>query len=139
MTDELFNGFQAGFTALPRRCLFCNECVRVMLTGLRAGQSVAGVAPPQPLVLLVTFGAMRLEAGGEVFTACEGQMLVLNPRVAFRLFAAEAADFLVLCQSCPARQAALKSFTETLSSGLASGSAKDTSRGSNRTSRETRN
>ena len=70
----------AGFTALPRRCLFCNECVRVTLTGLSAGQSVAGTAPPRPLVLLVTFGTLCFETEDEAVLVREGQMLALNRR-----------------------------------------------------------
>jgi quercetin dioxygenase-like cupin family protein len=104
MDAELLHDFNLGLTALPRRCLFCNDCVRVQLTGLRAGQSIEGTAPPRPLNLMVTFGTLHLEVGGKEFVAREGQMLTLYPETAFRLSADEAVDFLVLCQSCPAQR-----------------------------------
>jgi len=99
-------GYQSGFTPLPRRCVFCNHCVRVVLTGLQARQSVCGVTPPFPVVLVVTFGEMCLEAGGEVCRAGEGQMLLLNPGVNFRLSSSAPADFLVFGPSDPAPQPA---------------------------------
>ena len=93
---------RGGFTRLPRRCVFCNHCVRVVLTGLEPEQSVCGTAPSFPIVLVVTFGEMLLETGGEICLAREGQMLLLNPGVNFRLSASASADFLALGPSSPA-------------------------------------
>ena len=92
--------------------LFGNECLRVLLTGLPGGEAVAGCTAGTALLIVVTFGQLRLDTADEQFVAHAGQTLALRPCLPFRLSTDYGADFLLIgsgraspccCPTAPAR------------------------------------
>ncbi len=88
-------GLDAALAALPRRCIFCNESVRVMLAGLFPGQATWEVTTPCQIILIVTSGELRIKMLDGEFTAEAGEVVTINSGVRVQISASMYADFLL--------------------------------------------
>jgi hypothetical protein len=88
---------------LPRRLLFTNASLSLLLVGLADGQIIRRLRPPTPVLLTVAFGAALVEEDGWRFALSEGQQWTLEPRATYDLEADGCVDLLLLLQADAAR------------------------------------
>lgn len=95
---------QTIMTALgeaPKRLLFRNDCVQLVLVGLRAGQELKEFVPGTSLLMVVTFGRVVVRTGNRTHKLLEGEQYQVLPSGHYEVRALEAADLLFFI---PARQ-----------------------------------
>lgn len=81
---------------LPKRCLFRNERMSVVLAGLQPGEVLTLGPWPHACLLVVTFGALSLTIAGLEFGLAETDSMVLVPHERHEAHAPRLVDFLVL-------------------------------------------
>lgn len=101
--------FITALGTLPKRLLFQNSCVQLVLVGVKTGQELANFQSPVPLLLVVTFGQVTVDANGWRHRLGEGDQFRLEPRTAYEVQALEASDLLFYI---PGSQAPLASLPE---------------------------
>jgi quercetin dioxygenase-like cupin family protein len=97
---------QTIMTALgttPKRLLFRNDCVQLVLVGLSAGQELKEFAPGTSLLMVVTHGRVMVRTGNRTYKLLEGEQYQVLPTVNYEVRALEATDLLFFI---PARQQA---------------------------------
>ncbi|MCD6049558.1 MAG: hypothetical protein K0Q55_961 [Verrucomicrobia bacterium] len=95
---------QTIMTALggtPKRLLFRNNCVQLVLVGLSAGQELKEFAPGTSLLMVVTYGRVMVRAGARTHKLLEGEHYQVLPNGNYEVRALEATDLLFFI---PARQ-----------------------------------
>ncbi len=92
---------------LPKRWLFRNDRVSVLLAGLQRDELLALGPWPQSCLLVVTFGELHVVTAGNEFRLQETDSLVVVAGVRHELYAPEAADFLLLNLTPPPASANL--------------------------------
>lgn len=95
---------QTIMTALggtPKRLLFRNDCVQLVLVGLRAGQELKEFAPGTSLLMVVTFGRVAVRTENRIHKLLEGEQYQVLPSGHYEVRALEATDLLFFI---PARQ-----------------------------------
>jgi hypothetical protein len=93
---------QTILTALgeaPKRLLFRNDCVQLVLVGLRAGQELKEFAPGTSLLMVVTYGRVLVRAGNRTHKLLEGEQYQVLPSGNYIVRALEAADLLFFIPS----------------------------------------
>jgi len=81
---------------LPRRLLFTNANLSLLLVGLADGQTVRRLRPPSLVLLTVAFGRVTLVEDDWRFTLAEGQQWTLEPRATYDFEADGCVDLLLL-------------------------------------------
>lgn len=79
---------------LPKRLLFSNEHLQMLLAGLHSGQALEGFEAPGPLLVVVAFGEVELRFGPDRSTYREGEDFRLVPGRACDLVARGETDLL---------------------------------------------
>ncbi len=101
---------QTIMTALgttPKRLLFCNDCVQLVLVGLSAGQELKEFAPGTSLLMVVTYGRVMVRTGNRTYKLLEGEQYQVLPTVNYEVRALEATDLLFFIPARQHAQAAL--------------------------------
>ena len=92
--DFLPPAVAAAFRPLRKRLLFQNEYVQMLLTGLRAGESVRHFRTEAPILLIVAYGGVEV-LGREGWTELlEGEEFRIEPGYDYTLRAPEESDLL---------------------------------------------
>jgi hypothetical protein len=84
---------------LPRRLLFTNASLSLLLVGLADGQIIRRLRPPTPVLLTVAFGSAVVIVDGWRFGLSEGQQWTLEPRATYDVEADGCVDLLLLLQA----------------------------------------
>lgn len=95
---------QTIITALgkaPKRLLFRNDCIQLVLVGLNAGQELKHFAPGTSLLMVVTYGRVAVRTGDRTHKLLEGEQYQVLPSGHYEVRALEATDLLFFI---PARQ-----------------------------------
>lgn len=110
---------QTILTALggtPKRLLFRNDCVQLVLVGLSAGQELKEFVPGTSLLMVVTYGRVMVRTGNRTHKLLEGEQYQVLPTGQYELRALEAADLLFFI---PAREQVPASLPATFAPQLA--------------------
>ncbi len=97
---------QTIMTALggtPKRLLFRNDCVQLVLVGLNSGQELKEFVPGTPLLMVVTYGRVMVRTGNRTYKLLEGEQYQVLPTANYEVRALEATDLLFFI---PTRQQA---------------------------------
>jgi hypothetical protein len=87
----------------PKRLLFRNDCVQLVLVGLRAGQELKQFVPGVSLLMVVTFGRVLMRVDNRAQKLMEGEQYQVLPESNYTVRALEATDLLFFI---PVRQRA---------------------------------
>lgn len=90
----------------PKRLLFRNDCVQLVLVGLRAGQELQHFAPGTNLLMVVTYGRVAVRVDNRTTKLMEGEQYQVLPDANYSVRALEATDllFFIPARSKPAQK-----------------------------------
>ena len=63
----------------PKRLLFRNDCVQLVLVGLSAGQELKEFSPGTSLLMVVTYGRVMVRTGNRTHKLLEGEQYQVLP------------------------------------------------------------
>ena len=86
---------EQALSALPKRCVFRNDRVTVLLCGLKRNEAIVLGPWPHACLLVVTFGRLNLVTGGHRLCLQETDSVIVVPAVRQELQALDATDFLL--------------------------------------------
>ncbi|HEY1174078.1 MAG TPA: hypothetical protein VGH19_22125 [Verrucomicrobiae bacterium] len=101
---------QTIMTALgetPKRLIFRNDCVQLVLVGLRAGQELKEFSPGAPLLMVVTYGRVAVRTGNRTYKLLEGEQYQVLPSGSYEVRALDTTDLLFFIPARQQTQAAL--------------------------------
>jgi hypothetical protein len=100
-TAEWPSPLERSLDGLPKRWVFRNDRVSVLLAGLKRSEAVVLGPWPQACLLVVAFGRLNFVTGGHRLCLLESDSVVILPAVRQELQALDAVDFLLLNLTLP--------------------------------------
>lgn len=94
LAETLPQSIIASLKALPKRLLFQNDCVQLVLVGLRRAQELENFRNPSALLMVVTFGRVLVRNQECVHKLDEGGQIRIEPQYLYHIRALETADLL---------------------------------------------
>lgn len=105
LLESLPHNLVSALGELPRRLLFTNASLSLLLVGLSAGQVIRRLRTPVPVLLTVAFGRAAVVENDWRFDLTEGQQWTLEPQATYDLEANDCVDLLLLLPADAARSA----------------------------------
>ncbi len=94
LAETLPQTIMTALVGTPKRLLFRNDCVQLVLVGLRAGQELKEFAPGTSLFMVVTFGRVAVRTENRIHKLLEGEQYQVLPSGHYDVRALEATDLL---------------------------------------------
>lgn len=94
LAETLPQSIIASLKELPNRLLFQNDCVQLVLVGLRRAQELEHFHNPASLLMVVTFGRVLVRNQECVHKLDEGAQIRIEPQYLYHIRALETADLL---------------------------------------------
>ncbi len=113
LAETLPQNIMTALGGTPKRLLFRNDCVQLVLVGLNSGQELREFVPGTPLLMVVTFGRVMVRTGNRTYKLLEGEQYQVLPTSNYEVRALEATDLLFFI---PARRQAQMTLPATFTS-----------------------
>lgn len=101
LAESLPHTILSALGELPKRLLFRNDCVQLVLVGLRAGQELNTFEPLCSLLMVVTFGRIMVRENGHNTKLLEGDQYRINSDGCYTVRALETTDLLFFIPAGP--------------------------------------